>query len=200
MGAYKHSVGARRSAWRAVQTVEHRERHRGPQYLDLIKLYRAKVEEELNSKCNDILGLLTRELIPLATNPESKVFYLKLKADYHRYLAEFSQGEQHSKNAQDAHDSYQQSSDIACKDLAPTNPHRLGLALNFSVFYYEVFSSPEKACMLAKSAFDDAFAVMDSLDEDSMKDSATIMQLLGDNLALWTGDMQAEEPSRSQTM
>merc|ERR1711959_240563 len=73
--------------------------------------------------------------------------------------------------------------------LSQAYKNAVGLALNFSVFYYEVFSSPEKACVLAKAAFDDAIAAMDSLDEDSYKDSATIMQLLRDNLTLWTSDM-----------
>ena len=42
------------------------------------------------------------------------------------------------------------SQDIALVDLAPTHPIRLGLALNFSVFYYEILNSPERACHLAK--------------------------------------------------
>lgn len=190
--AYKNSVGARRQAWRAVNTLEQREAStgKGPAIIDLIKSYRSKVEQELNGRCLDILEILSKDLIPKASNSEAKVFYLKMKGDYHRYLAEFAGGEQHSKCAQEAHDSYQSASEIAVAELPPTHPIRLGLALNFSVFYYEVFSSPEKACMLAKAAFDDAMSVMDNLDEDQYKDSAQIMQLLRDNLTLWTSDMQ----------
>ena len=77
--------------------------------------------------------------------------------------------------------------------LSPTNPIRLGLALNFSVFYYEVMNSPERACNLAKQAFDDAIADLDTLTEDSYKDSTLIMQLLRDNLTLWTSDMEDQE-------
>ena len=77
--------------------------------------------------------------------------------------------------------------------LPPTNPIRLGLALNFSVFYYEVMNSPERACNLAKQAFDDAIAELDTLTEDSYKDSTLIMQLLRDNLTLWTSDMEDQE-------
>lgn len=40
--------------------------------------------------------------------------------------------------------------DIANTELAPTHPIRLGLALNFSVFYYEILNSPDRACSLAK--------------------------------------------------
>merc|ERR1711876_49660 len=57
-----------------------------------------------------------------------------------------------------------------------------------SVFYYEILNSPDKACQLAKQAFDDAIAELDTLNEDSYKDSTLIMQLLRDNLTLWTSD------------
>jgi len=191
--AYKNSVGARRTAWRAVNTLEHKEAQKGPAILDLIKAFRARVELELARKCNELIDIITKDLLPIASTAEAKVFYMKMKADYHRYLAEFASGEHHSKCAQEAHDCYQMAADRAIAELPPTHPIRLGLALNFSVFYYEVFSSPEKACMLAKAAFDDAMGVMDALDEDQYKDSATIMQLLRDNLTLWTSDMIAGE-------
>lgn len=45
---------------------------------------------------------------------------------------------------------YQNAFDISKKDMQPTHPIRLGLALNFSVFYYEILNSPEQACSLAK--------------------------------------------------
>lgn len=84
---------------------------------------------------------------------------------------------------------YKAASEIATTDLPPTHPIRLGLALNFSVFYYEILNSPERACRLAKTAFDDAIAELDTLSEDSYKDSTLIMQLLRDNLTLWASDV-----------
>lgn len=87
---------------------------------------------------------------------------------------------------------YQNATDVAQTDLTPTHPIRLGLALNFSVFYYEILNSPDRACHLAKQAFDDAIAELDSLSEESYRDSTLIMQLLRDNLTLWTSSESNE--------
>lgn len=112
------------------------------------------------------------------------------EGDYHRYVAEYATGEARKTSANDAYEAYKQATEVAQTELTTTHPIRLGLALNFSVFYYEIFNSPERACALAKQAFDDAIAELDTLSEESYKDSTLIMQLLRDNLTLWTSDLQ----------
>lgn len=113
--------------------------------------------------------------------------------DYYRYLAEFQKGDDKKKGpSEESLLAYKSASELANEHLAPTHPIRLGLALNFSVFYYEILGSPDRACRLAKAAFDDAIGELDNLNEDSYKDSTLIMQLLRDNLTLWTSDMQSE--------
>ena len=52
----------------------------------------------------------------------------------------------------------------ACIKTTPTNPVRLGTALNYSVFQYEMLGKQEEACEMAKAAFDDAISELDSLD------------------------------------
>ena len=111
------------------------------------------------------------------------------KGDYFRYLAEFATGNDRKEAAESSLVAYKAASEIATTELPPTHPIRLGLALNFSVFYYEILNSPERACRLAKTAFDDAIAELDTLSEDSYKDSTLIMQLLRDNLTLWASDV-----------
>ena len=89
---------------------------------------------------------------------------------------------------QEAQDSYREAV-TESETLKSTHPIRLGLALNYSVFYYEILNSPDIACKFAKKAFDNAIADLDTLEEDEYRDSATIMQLLRDNLTLWTSDL-----------
>jgi 14-3-3 protein epsilon len=116
-----------------------------------------------------------------------------MKADYHRYITEYATGDQHQLNAQAALEAYEEATKIAVDKLKTTNPIRLGLALNYSVFQYEVENNPAKACKIAKSAFDEAMADIDHIQEDQYKDSTTIMQLIRENLTLWTSEMQEDE-------
>merc|ERR1711897_62430 len=111
-----------------------------------------------------------------------------MKADYYRYIAEFSEGEAKAKASENARLAYEDASKVAEKDLVVTHPIRLGLALNYSVFLYEVLQNPDEACKMARTAFEDSIAELDNVAEDSYKDSTLIMQLLRDNLTLWTSD------------
>lgn len=192
--AYKNVIGARRASWRIISSIEQKEESKGNETHVLInREYRKKIENELSSICRDILSILDENLIPSAKSGESKVFYFKMKGDYYRYLAEFTNQEDKKVSAEASLEAYKAASEIASTELAPTHPIRLGLALNFSVFYYEIMNSPDRACQLAKQAFDDAIAELDTLSEESYKDSTLIMQLLRDNLTLWTSDMGGEE-------
>jgi 14-3-3 protein epsilon len=186
--AYKNSVSARRAAWRTISAIQNKEEYKGSKYLELIKGYRSKIEKELETICQDVLSLLNDQLIPNARAADAKVFYLKMKGDYFRYLGEFLAGDKRKTVIQDAQDSYKEAN-IEAENLKSTHPIRLSLVLNWSVFYYEILSSPDIACKLAKQAFDNAIADLDGLEEDEYRDSATIMQLLRDNLTLWMSDL-----------
>lgn len=197
--AYKNIVGAKRSSWRVISSIEQKAADKA----DLAKEYRKKIEGELDEVCNEVLDLLDKYLVKPATqekegedsaaNAESRVFFLKMKGDYYRYLAEVASQENKDGIITSANEAYHKAFEVSEEDLKPTNPIRLGLALNYSVFHYEIRSKPDEACKLAKKAFDNAIAELDSLPEDSYKDSTLIMQLLRDNLTLWTADQQDGE-------
>jgi len=194
--AYKNVIGARRASWRIISSIEHKEEQRGSEdKVAMIKVYKEQVEKELKDICQDILEVLDQHLIPSSGSGESKVFYYKMKGDYHRYIAEFATVNDRKEASENSLVAYKAAQEAAATDLPSTHPIRLGLALNFSVFYYEILNSPERACKLAKAAFDDAIAELDTLPEESYKDSTLIMQLLRDNLTLWTSDLEGEGES-----
>ena len=126
----------------AVRSVCPQEAKGNEKHVTRILDYRAKIENELKDICTEVTKILQSSLIPKASTAESKVFYYKMVGDYHRYMAEFSTGDSRSKAAELAMEGYNKASGIAEQELSPTNPIRLGLALNFSVFFYEVMNSP----------------------------------------------------------
>ncbi|XP_020601573.1 14-3-3 protein zeta-like [Orbicella faveolata] len=196
--AYKNVVGARRSSWRIISSLEQKAEDEDKKRTAVN--YREVVEKELQEKCNEVLKLIDEHLLPSAAkaqSPEPKVFYLKMKGDYLRYLVEIVLAEddnskrERKEKADLSKEAYLKAKEEADR-LATTHPIRLGLALNFSVFYYEIENDSEAACRLAKQAFDDAISELDQLKEDSYKDSTLIMQLLRDNLTLWTSEEQGD--------
>jgi len=200
--AYKNIVGAKRSSWRVISSIENKAQQTDEDNgkMKLASAYREKVEKELDEVCKEVLDLLDKYLVSKASTQatenaekaESAVFYLKMKGDYYRYLAEVAAAEGKKDVVESANGAYFAAFEISKANLKSTNPIRLGLALNYSVFHYEIRNEPQEACKLAKEAFDSAIADLDSLPEDSYKDSTLIMQLLRDNLTLWTAD-QADQ-------
>ncbi len=188
--AYKNVVGARRASWRVLSSIESKEKEKGDNdKVIAITEYRDKVERELEKICLELLDVLEKHLLPEDHTAEGQVFYWKMAGDYWRYLAEFATTEDRKVKAENAKQKYDRATKTAQeKGLPPTNPIRLGLALNYSVFYFEILNQPQEACSLAKTAFDDAISELDSLQEEQYKDATLIMQLIRDNLTLWTSD------------
>merc|ERR1712194_309299 len=186
--AYKNVIGARRASWRVLADPK-ATGHEGDLPSDnLRETYKTMVSDELDSICKDVLDLLESNLIHREeTDDEGKneeqVFYLKMAGDYYRYLTEsVADKEEYKKKCSDY---YQEAFTIAEKHLPATHPIRLGLALNYSVCWYEILNDQGKACALAKKAFDEAISKLDNLKEGDYKDATLIMQLLRDNLTLW---------------
>ena len=192
--AFKNVVGTRRAAWRVISLIERKEIKKGSVTNgEKAKTYKIIIEKELTDKCRKILQLVEGDLIPKVKSEEGKVFLYKMQGDYYRYIAEYQGGEEKNKAAQKAQTSYENAQQVATNGCLPsTHPMRLGLALNFSVFYYEIKSNPTKACKMARDAFDEAIADLDDIDDDFYKDATLIMQLLRDNLTLWTEEVEAE--------
>ncbi|RWW13275.1 hypothetical protein GW17_00023022, partial [Ensete ventricosum] len=139
---YKNVIGAGRASWRILSSIEHKEEAKGKeQHVKKIREYRQKVESEISGICSDIMTLIDEHLIPSSVAGESK-------GDYYRYLAEFKTGNEKKEAADYSLKAYEAATSTAEAELSPTHPIRLGLALNFSVFHYEIMNSPERYDLL----------------------------------------------------
>ena len=183
---YKNVIGARRGSWRILNSIEEKERGKGHEaQAEKVRGYRTRVEKELKDICADVLEVLDGRLLSKASGDgESVVFYLKMKADYYRYLAEVSSGDEREEASKNADEAYAEATTVAngkgsTDGLPPTHPVRLGLALNHSVFHYENRQTirPRRA-KLAKTAFRGSHRRFGTtLTDESYKDSTLIMQL-----------------------
>ena len=188
--AYKNSVSSRRTALRTIMAYETKEKKKdSSNFLPYIQEYRKKVEDELTKKCQNVIKAIDTQLLKKAEDDEAKVFYIKMKGDYNRYIAEYATGDLKTKVAEDALNAYNEASSIA-KSLPVLNPIALGLALNFSVFYYEVKNDHETACKIASDAIDKADKELPNIDEDAEenRDTVSIVNLLKENLEMWKSE------------
>lgn len=217
--AYKNVIGSRRTSWRILNEFLQNKtdincNNTSPKVkitkpseddgssaatsqpsIHAIKSFLRTIESELSIHCNNIIDILTNRLISsVSSTGESRVFYYKMKGDYIRYLCEVqSSPAERKEKSNESLLAYKTASEKAMIELPPTHPVRLGLMLNFSVFYYDIMKSPERSCRLAKQAFDDAIAELDTLSEESYRDSTIIMQLLRDNLNLWQSEQSVQQ-------
>ena len=190
---YKNIISDKRASWRLLNSMERKEEKKNSPQVANIREVKAKIESELNKICDDIQKIIDKYLVPNATEPEMKVFFLKLKGDYYRYKCEFASDKDFDETCEKAEKVYKEAYEIANKDIPITNSTRLGLALNYSVFYYEIKGLKEEACNIAKNAFDESMKVLDDLEKSKAKDTLLIIQLLKENLILWSNEMNEEE-------
>uniref|UniRef100_A0A7R9VQQ5 14-3-3 domain-containing protein n=1 Tax=Chlamydomonas euryale TaxID=1486919 RepID=A0A7R9VQQ5_9CHLO len=123
--AYKNLVGARRASWRILQSVEQSEQMKSNEgRVKLVQSYRATVEKELDDICGEVLELLDKHLVPSSSTTEASVFYLKMKADYYRYLAEFKTGDARNSTAESTLNAYQ-----AAQVRASAYAHECGMVV-----------------------------------------------------------------------
>ncbi|KAM7497846.1 hypothetical protein LguiA_022260 [Lonicera macranthoides] len=184
---YTNSIGPWRNSWWILSSIMQKEEGEGNEVnAKLIRGYREKVESELETICNDMLALIDEHLIPSSSSEESNVFLYKLKGDYYRYLAEFKGDIEKEEVIDQSLKAYETAITKAESYLSPAHPNRLTLSLNVSVFYCDIVNNPERGCHLAKQAYDEAIAELDSLSEESYRNSTSIMQILRQNLFLWT--------------
>jgi hypothetical protein len=133
--AFKNLINSKRTAIRTITAIEQNPKY--TQFSSQLANYKKKIEDLLYKDCDHIISLTKSKVLnngrPI--DDEARAFFVKLIGDYYRYIAESATGDRYETVKQEALKAYSEANKIT---LPPCNSIRLGLALNFSVFYYEV--------------------------------------------------------------
>ena len=191
---YKNIISDKRNGLRLLSNLSKKEEEEGKQinHKKQINIIREKIESELLTIFEEVHSILDKYLIPNAQNTETKVFYMKIKADYYRYHCEFAENDAFEEAKDNAERIYKEAYDLALKDISIYNSIRLGLALNYSVFEYEIMDNKNDAYNIAQKAYDEVMKVVDDLEKDRTSDNLLLIQLLKENLNLWNNEMEGE--------
>lgn len=190
---FKNLIGGKRTAIRTISAIEQNPKY--SKFGSALGNYKKKIEGELQKDCQNIINMIKNDAMKTLSDAEGKAFFLKMVGDYYRYMAESAQADLLAQAREGALEHYKQA-DAAGKELPACNPIKLGLALNFSVFYYEVMQDNKHACSLAETALQDAMNKIDDVDEETFRDAKSIIELLKENLTLWKeeeGDNNIED-------
>jgi len=190
---YKNILSDKRASWRLLNTMERKESKKKSEQVPHIKEIKKHIEEEIKNILEELHNLLDKYLIPNAEEPESKVFYLRLKGDLFRYLCEISKEKELEKNLENAAKVYREAYEISEKDLPFINSTRVGLCLNMALFFYEVKGDKKEGCKIAKKCFEECMKYLDDLEKFKSKDVLLLIQLLKENLIFWSSEMNDEE-------
>jgi 14-3-3 protein epsilon len=145
--AFKNLISSKRAACRTIAAIEQNPKY--TKYAGALATYKNQIEDKLTGDCQRVIDMINQKVLAKSCDGESKAFFIKMVGDYYRYIAENAKGALMEKVKQNALKAYNEANQIT---LPPCNPIKLGLALNFSVFHYEVMKNHKAACELADQA------------------------------------------------
>ena len=175
---YKNVIADKRNSLRLLTHLNKKEEEEGNQinHIKQINIIKQKIQNELLIIFKEIHSMLDKYLIPNAQDSETKVLYMKIKADYYRYHCEFGEGDEFEEAKNNGEKLYKEAYDIALKDINIYNSVRLGLALNYSVFEYEIMDNKNEAYEIAQKAYDDAMKMVDDVEKKRTSDNLLLIQ------------------------
>ncbi len=197
VNAYKGFISQKRSAWRSLYKKENKYIDNKNKNSNIISEIKTKFEDIIFKANEKLIYLINTFILPKIKSVDGKTFFLKVKADHYRYMAEISFGPDLKSHRQNSYKFYKEAF-LSSLMLNPLNTIRLGVALNYSVFFYEVLSNTIQSIMIATSSLNEALKELKMYDEESLqdeklKDALDIIKLVKDNVHHWSkGDLLQE--------
>lgn len=190
---YKNVISVRRNGIRVLNVLISQEDPSNIERINQLNKFKKTLISELEKYCYDLIKLVDDKLLPVATDAEAKLFYEKLKADYIRYISETKEGNEKEELAEKANKYYENALAIGKDDIQHYKPSYLGLILNYSVFLFEILDQKKQAIELADLTYNEYITQVDQNSEGSSSEANSILQLLKDNVSLWSSQMNEEE-------
>jgi 14-3-3 protein epsilon len=185
--AYKNIITGRRNGLRYLSgLLERDDTKSSEQRIAQVVTFQKAIVAELDQYCHELIGLVDSALLPASTDPEARVYYLKLKADYWRYISENKQGDEKAGAAQQAGEAYEAALAIASADIPPYTPTSLGLVLNYAVYLYEIGGKKQEAIDLAKKTHEECALTIGNNTKEAYTEATGILQLLNENVSIWS--------------
>jgi 14-3-3 protein epsilon len=189
--AFKNLISSKRAACRTIVAIEQNPKY--AKFAEGLAVYKRGIEDQLVADCERIISIINGKVLTKACDGQPKAFFVKMVGDYYRYISENAKDSKLEEVKQKALEAYQEADKIS---LAACDPIKLGLALNFSVFHYEVMKNHKAACELADKALTDALDKIDELAEDDFRDTKSIIELLKENLTLWKEEEEGADDNQ----
>ena len=183
--SFKYVVNSKRSAWLSVNYLEEKEKN--DERMEIIKNYKNILEKDILDICKNVITLINNFLLTKAVIDESKMFYLKMKGDYYRYLCEFKALNENKNYLEESEKNYKNAIELS-QNISWIGTIKLGLYLNYSVFIYEIKKDTKKAIQIAKEAVKSAKKYSDKIKEEEDKDAEITIQVLKENINYWEED------------
>jgi hypothetical protein len=175
-----------RKAWKAVYLSEQKERGKGRDDRSTPLLeYRKQLESNITDLANGTIEMVQKKLIPRTNDTSMRGLLFKMMGDFWRYLAEIQRGYDRRESANKSLAAYQEAEDLIVASTGPAAAVRLSLLLNMAIFRFEILSEPDDALALAKKAYDEGIAAVDSLREEAYADSILLLQMIHRTMAAW---------------
>merc|ERR1712045_374456 len=185
--AFKNLISSKRAACRTISAIEQNPKY--TKFNSALLDYKTKIETQLMADCQKVIDMINNRVLNGECSDEAKAFFVKMVGDYYRYIAENAKDAKLEEVKNEALKAYEKANQIS---LPPCNPIKLGLALNFSVFHYEVMKNHSAACKLADESLQNALDKIDELEEDDFRDAKSIIELLKENLTLWKEEEEGD--------
>ena len=187
---YKNILYDKRENWKFLSSMERKEMKKKSKQVIYIQEIKNHIEKEIKKIVDNVHNIIDKHLIPNCEDNESKIFYMRLKADHYRYLCELSKEKEFIEKAEKI---YKEAYNIAIKELPHINNERIGLCLNLALFYYEIKGDKNEGYKIAKNCFEESMKYLEDFQKFKSKEALMLIQLLKENLIFWSSEMNEEE-------